>query len=403
MKTFSKKIMVSLLAVITALCAFFGVLLISPQTVSADETVATASTVDYSTWKKTQLNVGDTIYNKTIMMRLDITETHPGYFFSTTSQGTCDTVKIFDARVWTALLTEGEGYISLIEYLRSENQDYLNVQMQATDSAFFWESKQINLDEAWFVFSFDEQSYTFQGAYEMCECETVHENADVWVDANDTITAIAEGVTLYELTKPILANYDLTSVQTLDHDKYTQENAITEETNFANAWIRLYNGMTQNVNLGGIDEGWLLNNLSYNHRLCYISSDHVDIYYIKLPTIVSENYIDVYIPSGTFTSEDGYEVTIPEELYVDNLNYVEYDTHVKLLTVDAQADPNPLPDDENKPGIDLDGVGDWVNDKGDKISDWLKTEWGVAISGTSVIVIIVGAIVLISIFGKKKR
>ena len=332
MKTFSKKIMVSLLAVITALCAFFGVLLISPQTVSADEAVATASTVDYSTLKKTQLDVGDTIYNKTIMMHLDIRETHPGYFFSTTSQGTCDTVKIFDAQVRTIYLSEGDSYMSLIESLRSENQDYFNVYMQATDSEFSWESEQINLDEAWFVFSFDEQSYTFQGAYEMCECETAHENADVWVDTNDTITAIAEGITLYELTEPIHANYDLTAVQTLDHDKYTQENAITEETNFANAWIRLYNGLSNNVFLGGIDEGWSLN-AGDDHQFFYSSADLKDVYYFKLPTVVTDEYVDVYIPSGTFISAEKYELTIPTALYVDNLNYAQYETHVKVLSM----------------------------------------------------------------------
>ena len=86
MKKTLNKLWVFTLSMITALCAFFGVLLISPQTVSADEAVATASTVDYSTLKKTQLNVGDTIYNKTIMMHLDIRETCPGYLFSTTSQ-----------------------------------------------------------------------------------------------------------------------------------------------------------------------------------------------------------------------------------------------------------------------------------------------------------------------------
>lgn len=329
MKTFSKKIMVSLLAVITALCAFFGVLLISPQTVSADEAVATASTVDYSTWKKTQLNVGDKPYNKIIMIKIDEStfkslNEYYDCFFSTTGQSSCSGRDFHPELVWYG------PSLSDWEELATDNLAALFA--SAADDGLWFECLDFSSSIDWAVYDLYPQTYTFYEMGDMCECGNNCQDWILSVTTDDTITAIAEGVTLYELTEPIHANYDLTAVQTLDHAKYTQENAITEETNFANAWIRLYNGLSNNVFLGGVDEGWSLN-AGDDHQLFYSSADLKDVYYFKLPTVVTDEYVDVYIPSGTFISAEKYELTIPTALYVDNLNYAQYETHVKVLSM----------------------------------------------------------------------
>ncbi len=194
------------------------------------------------------------------------------------------------------------------------------------------------------------------------------------------------------------------------------ERILSANENVSGKFVRVYDGSNFDFKIEGcsgnsngviFDEKWVLTlcvgNITYN---------------LTMPLLRGENYSDLYIPSSSDefvvsrTSAD-FENPLKDDSFP--LNVIS--GSVTILTVDGElpddgetpsdgpSDENNTgnqPSDDNKPNVDLDGVGDWVDEKADSIADWLNSTTGIAVSGSTVIVVVV-VVIVISVFSKKRR
>ena len=108
-----------------------------------------------------------------------------------------------------------------------------------------------------------------------------------------------------------------------------------------------------------------------------------------------DNYVYFYIPEFEFTVDETEYNTGTHTLdttvhgMLDEVETVMYE--IKALEL-----PNETPEDKE----DDESIGDWIDNKGDEISNWIEEHSGVAIPG-GLILIIAGVIIFVSL--KRRR
>lgn len=109
-----------------------------------------------------------------------------------------------------------------------------------------------------------------------------------------------------------------------------------------------------------------------------------------------DNYVYFYIPEFEFTVDETEYHTGTHTLDTAVHGVLDVDDTVKMYEIKALELPNETPEDEE----DKESVGDWIDNKGNEISDWIEEHSGVAIPG-GLILIIAGVLIIVSL--KRRR
>ena len=109
-----------------------------------------------------------------------------------------------------------------------------------------------------------------------------------------------------------------------------------------------------------------------------------------------DNRVYFYIPEFEYTVDETEYNTGTHTLDTTVHGVLDVEETVKMYEIKALELPNETPEDEE----DKESVGDWIDNKGNEISDWIEEHSGVAIPG-GLILIIAGVLIIVSL--KRRR
>ncbi len=379
MKTFSKKITITLLAIITAFCAFIGIMFLSsPQIASAERSTQV-------------LSEGDNLKGK--------------IFTFSTDDGFAN-VRFFKDDAFAFEFAIGE-YINELGIGLAVSGDEDGESNGASIVSG------VNIETITFRYS-PEKVFWFDDTF------VVHDeikNIDIEFNAEELIVGAFEGEVSY-ITQPKTIddvelpeefndyNIEEPEVGDVIVDKYL----LVVNNSEAYASLTISNVLVimepKSIHVPLPDEYSVEDWPTFEP---VAQGDFWVIYHITPYELVVEDSgeeIDVSFRAGGTFDEITYQETEDGSAPYGTALYILSEPTAEPETPsDGPSDENNTgnqPSDDNKPNIDLDGVGEWVDEKADSIADWLNSTTGIAISGSTVIVLAV-VIVVISVLRKKRR